>query len=77
MAASQLLSIDSIIPQSQNSVKGEQQLAKDAEFWLPKVTRDHFTWLTDEGRQKVKLCKSLEEFWGLSTVHQDNILAAW
>ena len=37
MVASQLLSIDSIIPRSQNSVKGKQQLAKSAKyFWATK-----------------------------------------
>ena len=62
---------------SDNSIKGEKSVAKDAEFWLPKITRGHFTWLSDDAKVKVHLAKDLDQLWNLPHVHQDNILAAW
>ena len=60
-----------------NSVKGETQIANDAKFWLTQVQPEHFTWLNDEAKQKVKLAKDLKEFWALEKVHQDNVPAVF
>ena len=60
-----------------NSERSEHTVKLDAAYWLPKVNRELFTWLDDEGKSKVRLVTNLNDFWKLDKVHQDHILAAW
>ena len=46
---------------SDNYIKGEKSVAKDAEFWLPKITREHFTWLSDDFGQQNVIIKQQNE----------------
>ena len=46
---------------SDNSIKCEKSVAKDAEFWLPKITREYFTWLSDDFRQQNVIIKQQNE----------------
>ena len=60
-----------------NTLKAISTVTLDAQFWLQKVTPNLFTWLPECDRAKVKIPKTLEEFWTLEPLHQDNVLAAW
>ena len=39
-----------------NSERSEYTVKLDAAYWLPKVNRELFTWLDDEGKSKVRAC---------------------
>ena len=60
-----------------NSERSENTVNLDAAYWLPKVNRELFKWLDDEGKSKVRLVTNLPDFWKLEEVHQDHIMAAW
>ena len=65
------------IDERKNSLLSEKTVINDAKFWIPLIETNHFTWLSDEDKEKVVVPKTLEEFWDLSPVHQDHVLAAW
>ena len=59
-----------------NSERLELQVTKDAQFWLPLITKVDMTWLKEESRLLIDLPKTIDEFWGLTKASQDNVLAA-
>ena len=59
-----------------NSEKLENQVIADAEFWLPIITSEDFSWLKEESRSQVKIPKNLNEVWTFDEVTQDILLSA-
>ena len=45
-----------------NSEKLEQQVKGDAEFWLPLVKSENFTWVKESVRDKIQLATTLGNY---------------
>ena len=62
-----------ILPETilkENTLKAIETIQNDAPWWVPRITRDHFTWLPFESHQQVQLAKTRDEFWKLKSTHQ-------
>ena len=77
LLSSFLVSFDSGLAMSStltNSERSESTVIGDTNYWLTRINRQHFTYLNDESKERVKVQLTLDEFFKLGNVHQDHFI---